>query len=124
VAIEKEHTEVSLKEHFEKILAEKDKAINIALAAAKEAVAVAETNAEKWRSNANEWRGAMSDREKTFVTKIEFETYKEATEKAMMIEKTRSDKIEGKKSGMIDFLGWVIAAIAIIGFIVDKLLKK
>lgn len=62
---------VSLKEHIEKILDEKDKAINIALAAAKEAVGVAENNAEKWRANANEWRGAMSDREKNFVTRKE-----------------------------------------------------
>jgi len=62
---------VTLKEHFEKILAEKDKAINIALAAAKEAVLVAETNAEKWRSNANEWRAAMNDREKKFITRTE-----------------------------------------------------
>jgi hypothetical protein len=122
MAIEKEV--VSLKEHFEKILSEKDKAINIALAAAKEAVAVAETNAEKWRSNANEWRGAMSDREKTFVMKTEFEAYKEATEKAMVIEKARADKLEGKKAGIVDFLGWIIAAIAIIGFIIDRLIKK
>ncbi len=62
---------ISLKEYFEKVLAEKDKAINIALAAAKEAVGVAEKNAEKWRENANEWRGAMSDREKNFITRRE-----------------------------------------------------
>jgi hypothetical protein len=64
-------SDVSLKEHFEKILEEKDKAINIALAAAKEAVGVAEKNAEKWRDQANEWRGAMSDREKKFITRGE-----------------------------------------------------
>lgn len=53
------------------MLSEKDKAINIALAAAKEAVGVAERNAEKWRDQANEWRGAMSDREKNFITRRE-----------------------------------------------------
>lgn len=62
---------VPLKEYFEKILEEKDKAINIALAAAKEAVGVAEKNAEKWRDQANEWRGAMNDREKKFITRGE-----------------------------------------------------
>lgn len=62
---------VPLKEYFEKILAEKDKALNAALASAKEAVTIAETNAEKWRNQANEWRGAMSDREKNFVTRRE-----------------------------------------------------
>lgn len=62
---------VNLKEYFEKILEEKDKAINIALAAAKEAVTVAEKNAEKWRNQANEWRAAMNDREKNFITRRE-----------------------------------------------------
>lgn len=62
---------VSLKEYFERILAEKDKAITAALAAAKEAVGVAEKNAEKWRDQANEWRGAMTDREKKFITRGE-----------------------------------------------------
>ena len=62
---------ISLKEYFERVLAEKDKAITAALAAAKEAVSIAEKNAEKWRDQANEWRGAMSDREKNFVTRRE-----------------------------------------------------
>ena len=63
--------EVDIKEYFEKILVEKDKALSAALAAAKEAVNIAEKNAEKWRDQANEWRGAMSDREKKFITRSE-----------------------------------------------------
>lgn len=55
-----EWTIETLKEHFEKILVEKDKAINIALA-----------NADKWMSAANEWRAAMNDREKNFITRRE-----------------------------------------------------
>lgn len=66
-----EWTILALKEHFEKILEEKDRAINTALTAAKEAVIVAENNAEKWRNQANEWRSAMNDRERTFVTRRE-----------------------------------------------------
>jgi hypothetical protein len=97
--------EVTLKEHFEKILSEKDKAINIALAAAKEAVLVAETNSEKWRSNANEWRGAMTDREKTFATKAELQAYKENTEKALAVEKERADIGQGRSGGLN--AGWV-----------------
>lgn len=61
----------TLKEHFEKVLAERDKAITSALQAAEKAVAVAEANAEKWRNQANEWRGAMTDREKNFITRRE-----------------------------------------------------
>lgn len=107
----------TLKEHIEKIFIEKDKAINIALAAAKEAVQVAEQNAEKWRANANEWRGAMTDREKNFMQKEEFLAYKEATEKALSREKTISDKSEGRGTGIKDFRDWVPWAIAVAMFL-------
>jgi hypothetical protein len=49
-----------------------DRAVQAALASAKEAVDKAETNAEKWRNSANEWRGAMGDRERDFLTRREF----------------------------------------------------
>ncbi len=45
------------------------KAISAALAAAEKAVSVAENNSEKWRSNANEWRAAMTDRERNFLSR-------------------------------------------------------
>lgn len=108
----------TLKEHIEKLLDEKDKAVNIALAAAKEAVGVAELNAEKWRDNANEWRGAMNDREKTFITKAEFESYKSAVDKALTIEKERGDFDKGKSSGLS--LGWAIfiGAVGVVGSVV------
>lgn len=63
---------VNLKEHFEAILAEKDKALNAALISAEKAVLKKEEEVERWRSNANEWRGAMSDRERDFLTRKEF----------------------------------------------------
>lgn len=69
--MESKWTIETLKEHFEKVLAERDKAITSALQSAEKAVQVAETNAEKWRQNANEWRGAMTDREKNFITRRE-----------------------------------------------------
>ena len=47
----------------------KEKAVAAALAAAQKAVEVAERNAEKWRDNANEWRQAMDDKDRNFVTK-------------------------------------------------------
>lgn len=111
----------TLKEHFEKILAEKDKAINIALAAAKEAVGVAEKNAEKWRDNANEWRGAMVDREAKFMARSEFLAYKESAEKALALEKSRGDKGEGRGESMTKFVGWIVAAaIALAGYFLKK----
>lgn len=81
-------------------LAAQEKAVNAALAASEKAVSVAETNAEKWRDNANEWRGAMSDREARFVTTTEFNLLKE-----------RLDRSEGSGHGMRDMWGWILAAI-------------
>jgi hypothetical protein len=114
----------TLKEHIEKILAEKDKAINIALAAAKEAVGVAEKNAEKWRDNANEWRAAMNDKDKTLMQKAEFVTYKEGVEKALATAKEKDDRGEGKNAGFQQFIGWIVAAAAILGFIVTNFVFK
>ncbi len=45
------------------------KALEDALASATRAVDKAEDIAEKWRSNANEWRAAMSDKDKSYLTK-------------------------------------------------------
>jgi len=112
-----EWTVDTLKEHVEKILAEKDKAINIALAAAKEAVGVAETNAEKWRTNANEWRQAMNDKDKLLMTRSEFEIYKASTQTALTIEKTRADKDEGKGLGMNAVWGYIIGLVGLVATI-------
>lgn len=49
--------------------AEKERSAAAILALTKEAGALAERNAEKWRDNANEWRQAMSDKDRNFVTK-------------------------------------------------------
>lgn len=45
----------------------KEKAVEIALANAEKSVLVSERSAEKWRDNANEWRQAMTDRERNFL---------------------------------------------------------
>lgn len=63
---------VTLKEYYDAILAEKDKALSAALASAEKAVLKKEEEVERWRANANEWRGAMSDRERDFLTRKEF----------------------------------------------------
>jgi delta 1-pyrroline-5-carboxylate dehydrogenase len=54
---------------YGEVSAAKEEAVKIALADAEKAVSVAERNAEKWRDNANEWRAAMTDRERMFLHK-------------------------------------------------------
>ena len=102
------------KEYFERVLLEKDKAINIALAAAKEAVAVAENSAEKWRASANEWRGAMNDREVTFLHKGEFTTFKEALDKNLDEIKKSLNFIAGEKKGWHDGWGWLAGIVGLV----------
>lgn len=59
--------DVPLREHFETLLAEQEKRYAQRFDAQEKAIAVAEANAEKWRANANEWRQAMTDRERNFL---------------------------------------------------------
>jgi len=49
-----------------------EKAVNAALASSDKAISVASVIAEKWRENANEWRGAMEDKDKTYATLVMF----------------------------------------------------
>lgn len=56
-------------------LVAQEKAVSAALAAADKAVAKAEIGAREWQASANEWRGAMSDRERQFVTRKELWSY-------------------------------------------------
>jgi hypothetical protein len=76
---------VDLRDYVDTMFAEKEKALQAALLAQEKAVAAAlessdkaitkaEANAEKWRENANEWRGAMDDRDKNLPSRREVET--------------------------------------------------
>lgn len=71
---------------YEQRSADQEKAVNTALAAAKTAVDAAlsaaalavdkaERNTKEWQVAANEWRGAMSDRERQFVSRRELFAY-------------------------------------------------
>src|SRR5687767_12080608 len=84
---------VSLKEYVDTRINAQKEAVNVALASAKEAtqaalaasekaVDKAETNAKDWRTQNNEWRSAMMDRERSFLPRSEYEAFKQSTEKA------------------------------------------
>ncbi len=81
-------------------LAAQEKAVNAALAAAEKAVLVAEKNGADWRAGANEWRSAMTDRERNFATQADFSAVKE-----------RIDRGEGSGKGKNDMWGWIVAAV-------------
>lgn len=72
-------TLATLKEHYDQRFLETDKAVHTAMISYEKAVSAALLTVEKatevlrattgeWQRNANEWRDAMDDREKTFAT--------------------------------------------------------
>ena len=76
----------TLKAYVERIMDESDKryeqrhsdqkeAVKAALASSERAVEKAEAISEKWRQNANEWRAAMSDKDKLYLTKDVAKSY-------------------------------------------------
>ena len=53
-------------------LAAADKAVQAALISAEKAVLKKEEEVERWRAASNEWRGALSDRERDYLSRKEF----------------------------------------------------
>lgn len=104
-------------------LVAQEKAVQAALAAADKAVAKAEEGATAWRVSANEWRGAMSDRERTFITRTEYDQgMKAMTEKVEMLRQF-ADVATGQQHGRSDMAGWIVGGvmflIAVVGFVID-----
>jgi hypothetical protein len=93
------------------------KAVSAALAAQEKAVSVAEANSEKWRASANEWRGAMNDRESSFVKVGEFQLVLTQLKEIREVLSTST----GRGQGRSDVWGWVaagiVALLAIVGFL-------
>ena len=101
----------------EKFIAQ-EKATSIALEEAEKAKDKADKEVVKWQAGANEWRGAMTDREKAFVQLIQFQTLE-------ALVKTIQDDLKDSKSkrqGAFALWGAIVSsvflAIAIITLIV------
>jgi hypothetical protein len=97
---------------------ESGKAVSAALAAqqretaaafvsSEKAITKAEANALRWQENANEWRGAMQDREKTFANGAE--TTKEFISIRAEIQGLRESRAQGIGKGAGIHLVWGVA---------------
>jgi hypothetical protein len=100
-----------------------EKAVSAALAASDKAVQKAEEGALAWRMSANEWRGAMSDRERTFVPRTEFEQSIhqlndkidqkfDALNGAIAMLSKYSEQNYGRASGRSDAWAYVLAGVS------------
>lgn len=99
-------------------LASQEKAVSAALAAMEKAVLVAEGNSEKWRSNANEWRGAMDDREERMVMKEHLNPVINGLQKEVDELKTVSQISIGRGEGMDKLWKYIVAGLGSGGVIV------
>jgi mevalonate kinase len=125
-----------LREYFEAMLDERDKAVAAALASQEKAVEaalqsadkaneLAERNAEKWRQSANEWRGAMSDRDRELPSRREVEAFINglddkisALEQRLKIVEAAASSSTGRREGIGVSAGVVVATItAVIGIV-------
>jgi len=117
-------------QNLEKSLAQRadaqDHFFKSAMGSMEKAVSVAEANSEKWRAQSNEWRGAMDDRERKFLTLDTFHTalanitkdireLKEAMDRGYGLKQVESrlDVKEGTSAGVQFSWNLVITIISI-----------
>jgi hypothetical protein len=119
---------VSIRDYVDTMFAEKEKALQAALlaqekavaaalAAADKAVEKAESNAEKWRANANEWRGAMSDRDRELPSRREVESSNAGLSTRIASVEKWMDRDVGRTEGISVSAGVVVGALAAVGTI-------
>lgn len=112
----------TLKTYVERLFEEHDKRyeqrfisqqqnLKDALASSNMAVDKAEVIAEKWRQNANEWRAAMSDRDRAYLTKEAADIKFASIDKALDDAKQSRIRIEGKSAGLSEGWGFLVGAV-------------
>lgn len=85
---------------YTEVDAARDRALEAALAAVHEANKLAQANAEKWRENANEWRGAMSDRDRELPSRREVETLVSGLTARVDLIEAHEERAGGKREGI------------------------
>ncbi len=95
-----------------------------ALTAQEKAVSVAESVAEKWRINANEWRSTLADRDKKFMLEETARAEMKSHEARLKNLEEHVSKDEWRKRGMGDLIGWIAGAIGVGVAIATLIFKK
>lgn len=118
----------ALKEHFERIIADqqthfeqrlldRQKYFDQIIMDREEAVKVALEQTKEWQRASNEWRGAMTDRERNFITRNEFEQSRVSmNEKIDTLKEFRSET-QGRSGGHGDTITYLVAGAAVLGFV-------
>lgn len=90
-----------------------EKAMGAALAAADKATAIQESNAEKWRASANEWRGAMSDRDRELPSRREVDAAVTALDGRLRLLEDLAKAAQGRNEGIGLSTGVMVGAITL-----------
>jgi hypothetical protein len=127
---------IPLRQHFEALLAEKDKrdnqrfeasqqaltaaliaqetAVRAAMTAAEKAVTKAEAATEKRFESVNEFRKTLSDQTSTFPNRIELQALAERVSDLA----TRMDRTEGKSTGLNAGWAYLIGAASFVALVI------
>lgn len=89
-----------------------------ALLSAEKAVLVAENNAEKWRMNANEWRGSMLDRETKFASRVEVEAELKGIRTEIQSLREARAQGTGEKGGRLSQQQLLFAMFGLVGTLI------
>lgn len=84
---------------LEAALLAQEKAVTAALDSSDKAIEKAEINAERWRASANEWRGAMSDRDRELPSRREVDAAMSAVEGRLALVERLADTNGGRRDG-------------------------
>jgi len=84
-----------------------EKAVDAALASADKASSKSEVNAERWRASANEWRGAMSDRDRELPSRREVDAAMAAHDERIRRLEDEAKSNKGKSAG----IGLIVSVI-------------
>jgi hypothetical protein len=103
---------VTLKEYVDQRFDDADKAVQAAIVAQEKAIIKAESAAERRFELLNELRSGVATKDEV-----------KALEKVVEDLKTSRDKVEGRGAGINQFIGWIVAAAAIIGLLIKFTVK-
>lgn len=113
-----EWTVDTLKAHFDQRLADQEKAVDAALAAAKEATQKAESAAERRFDALNEMRAMVNDQAALYLTRNEYEAKHEGlVQKVDTLQKVGAAG-EGHDEGLNKAWGLLIGAVGLLGALV------
>jgi hypothetical protein len=113
-----------LRQHFDELLAERDRRYHelfalhslsqdASMTAARDAVTKAETATERRFESVNEFRSQLSDQARTFLPRPEYETRHESLISRIVEMERRMERAEGRGLGSAQMVSYVVAAISI-----------